>query len=234
MSPTNLNIIMIAITDKKSKIQSIVNVFETGTPRGDYAKISIFNDGPNGIKQITYGKSQTTEFGNLKRLIELYIANKGVHAAFFRPYVPQIGVKLLYNDQTFIRRLVDAGRNDPIMITTQDAFFDRVYWAPAVEFCRTNQFRLPLSGLVIYDSHIHSGSILSFLRNRFQERVPVVGGDEKKWVGEYLRVRKAWLERHSIPILRKTVYRVNDMIRTVNTGDWNLENPFNANGITVP
>ncbi|NBP02349.1 MAG: peptidoglycan-binding protein, partial [Proteobacteria bacterium] len=164
------------IVDKKTKIQSIVNVFETGSIAGDYGCVSIYNDGPNGIKQVTYGKSQTTEFGNLKDLIKLYIEKNGQHADFFKPYVDQIGKKLLYNDQAFISELKLVG-TDPIMITAQNEFFDNHYWLPALKFCNTNKFVTPLAGLVIYDSYIHSGSILSFLRNKFQERVPVTGGN---------------------------------------------------------
>ena len=59
-----------SITKKKDKIQSILNVFETGKPDGDYSNVTIFSDGPKGIRQITYGKSQTTEWGNLNKLIK--------------------------------------------------------------------------------------------------------------------------------------------------------------------
>ena len=64
--------------DNKNRILSVVNIFETGTPDGEYDDISIFNDGTGGSRQITYGRSQTTEQGNLKKLIEAYIANKGM------------------------------------------------------------------------------------------------------------------------------------------------------------
>lgn len=223
---------MSTITDKKNKIQCIVNVFETGTVKGDYSNISIYNDGPNGIKQITYGKSQTTEFGNLKKLIELYVEKQGAYAKFFSPYIPNIGKKLLFEDKEFVKSLKLAGA-DPIMVKSQDEFFDLHYWTPALKFCTTNQFITPLAGLTIYDSYIHSGGVLAFLRNRFSEKVPIAGGNEQKWVAEYLKVRKIWLENHTIPILRKTVYRVNDMIKAVNNGDWNLEKPFLANGVSV-
>ena len=40
-------------TKIKNKIQKIVNVFESGTPDGDYGCISLYEDGPNVIKQNT-------------------------------------------------------------------------------------------------------------------------------------------------------------------------------------
>jgi chitosanase len=63
---------------KKTKIQQIVNYFESGDKYGDYGCISLYEDGPNGARQITYGKSQTTESGNLQDLVKMYIENEGI------------------------------------------------------------------------------------------------------------------------------------------------------------
>jgi hypothetical protein len=38
-------------------------VFETGSVQGDYSIIAIFPDGPSQIEQVTYWRSQTTEYG---------------------------------------------------------------------------------------------------------------------------------------------------------------------------
>lgn len=220
------------IIDKKNKIQSIVNVFETGSIKGNYGDISVFEDGPNDIKQITYGKSQTTEWGLLPVLVKEYIGNKGQYADALKPYVDRIGKVSLVGDKILIETLKKAGA-DPIMVKTQDEFFDKRYWQPAVTWADTNKFVLPLSGLVIYDSFIHSGSIPSFLRGRFPESPPVRGGKEKVWIEQYLNTRKSWLEAHSRPILRKTVYRVNNMLAAIKDDNWNLDKVFNANGIKV-
>jgi len=54
------------LTAKQKRIcEQVVNAFETGSARGDYGNISIYNDGPNQIRQITYGRSQTTEYGRV-------------------------------------------------------------------------------------------------------------------------------------------------------------------------
>ncbi len=220
------------IANKKKKIQSILNVFETGSPDGDYSNVTVFADGPKGIRQITYGKSQTTEWGNLNKLIEAYSKKKGTHSAFFHPYVSRIGKVSLVNDQKLLTALREAGK-DPVMMQTQDEFFDEVYWNPAFEFFKENGFTHPLSMLVIYDSFIHSGGILSFLRTRFPARTPSRGGNEKEWIEQYLNVRHAWLSNHSNPILRKTTYRTRNMLQAVVRDDWNLERSFNANGVSV-
>jgi chitosanase len=221
-----------AILSKKDKIQSILNVFETGSLKGNYAKVSIFADGPKNIRQITYGRSQTTEWGKLKTLIQKYIEMNGKYSTFFRPYVERIGKTSLVNDLAFINKLKAAG-SDPIMIKTQDLFFDEYYWKPAYQFMQNNGFVLPLSALVIYDSYIHSGSIPVFLRNRFTELVPVKGGDEKKWIEQYLNVRQNWLANHSRPILRSTTYRTKNMLSAVKENNWNLDKPFYANGVVA-
>ena len=44
---------------------------------GKYGAISIFEDGPNDIRQITYGRSQTTEYGNLRELVQMYVEAGG-------------------------------------------------------------------------------------------------------------------------------------------------------------
>jgi len=87
--------------------------------------------------------------------------------------------------------------------------------------------------LVIYDSFIHSGGILNFLRSRFPAKTPSKGGNEKEWIEQYLNIRHSWLTNHPNQILRKTTYRTKNMIQAVVKNDWNLEKPFSANGIIV-
>ena len=216
----------------KNKIQKIVNVFESGTPDGDYGCISLYEDGPNGIKQVTYGKSQTTEWGNLPELIKLYINNNGEFASEFNKFTDALGRTSLVANKSFIS-LLKAASKDPIMKESQDSFFDTHYWQPAKAWFDKNGFKSNLSMLVIYDSFIHSGSILKFLRQRFTETVPVNGGSEKAWIEQYCQARLSWLNNHSNPILRKTNYRVVDFIRAMEKNDWDLNQEFLANGTKI-
>jgi chitosanase len=224
---------------QKKKIIKVVNVFETGTIDGNYADISIYVDGPKGpdgkqIKQITYGRSQTTEFGVLKILIDQYIANNGQYANQFKSYASKIGKQpSLHNDANFKKLLRDAGKLDPIMRNTQDSFFDQLYYQPALSWFTSMKFTLPLSMLVIYDSFIHSGTILAFLRERFPASVPKNGGDEKTWIKQYVAVRHTWLANHSNKILRNTVYRPICFENAIAQNNWDLAKPIIANGTTV-
>ncbi|MEJ2103656.1 MAG: chitosanase [Ignavibacteriaceae bacterium] len=223
-----------ALENKKALIQRIVNVFESGSPEGKYDTLVIYADGINNSHQITYGRSQTTEQGNLLQLIEMYIENNGTYATNFVPYLEKIGTEPLVDDENFKRLLKEAAQKDKIMHSTQDKFFDKFYWQPAVEWAKRNEFKLALSMLVIYDSYIHSGSILMFLRKRFKEFPPVRGGDEKKWITSYVDIRHQWLKYHEKPILRKTIYRTQTFLNEIERGNWNLTKlPVDANGVKV-
>ncbi|MEJ0091895.1 MAG: hypothetical protein WDN46_00155 [Methylocella sp.] len=72
----------LALTDAQSRICiRVINVYETGTVGGNYGAISIFRDGPDDIRQVTYGRAQTTEYGNLLQLISDYVAANGRFSA---------------------------------------------------------------------------------------------------------------------------------------------------------
>lgn len=219
-----------AIKDRKEKILSVTSVFETSRLMPHYDVITILRDGPkdqNGKKrlQITYGKHQTTEFGNLKALIRMYIDSYGRYAREFRPYLSQIGVTPLCTNKPFLYLLKMAG-TDYIMHEVQDRFFDQYYWNPAYQFFLRNGFQLPLSMLVIYDSYIHSGGIPAWLRDDFSEVPPVKGGEEKAWTAAYVEARDLWLENHSDKVLRNTDYRTDCFIEAIEQGNWDLSKPL--------
>ena len=219
---------------QRSIIERVVNAFETGSANGDYADISIFNDGPHNILQITYGRSQTTEYGHLGELVAAYVNASGRFSDQLRQYVGHVGREPLTGDADFKRLLVRAGREDPVMATVQDEFFDTKYFKPAIAWADHNGFRLPLSGLVIYDSFIHSGSILSVIRNAFGERPPAAGGDEQAWVRAYVAARNQWLASNSRAIVRQTTYRTACLQHEIDRGNWDLAQvPIVANGVPV-
>jgi len=223
----------------KRKIEQVINVFETGSAKGNYAAISKHADYTDPdtktkIVQVTYGRSQTTEFGNLKALIQDYVNDKGEYASQLQPYLNRIGFKpSLATDAIFCQALINAGANDPIMKKSQDDFFDSKYYGPAYSWFLINGFALPLSLLVIYDSYIHSGSILAFLRKKFATSVPSHGGEEKEWLANYVNARYNWLANHSSDLLRKTVYRPQCFKDQIKNNNWGLSQPINAHGVII-
>lgn len=220
--------------DQKSLIESIVNTYETGKPEGDYGAISLYADGPHGIRQITYGRSQTTEYGHLRELMEMYVHAGGLYGQELSPYLDLIGAQPLVEDSAFRSLLRKAGREDRVMREVQDRFFDTAYFQPAMAWADQNGFALPLSALVLYDSFIHSGSILWILRHRFPEAPPARGGNEKAWITQYVNVRHDWLGNHQNKILRKTTFRTADFKREIARDNWDLNRlPISANGTPV-
>ncbi|MEQ1635772.1 MAG: chitosanase [Methylococcales bacterium] len=219
---------------QKNICEHVVNVFETGSAEGNYGAIAIFPDGPHGMRQVTYGRSQTTEYGNLEALIQMYVAKKGTFSKQLQEYLPQIGVTPLVHDVAFQRILKEAGNKDPIMRQVQDTFFDKRYYQPALDWADKNGFTLALSALVIYDSFVHSGSILDFLRKRFSERTPKTGGNEKAWIQQYVDARQNWLAHHDNKTLRGTIYRTQTFSREIARNNWDLALlPINAHGVMV-
>jgi chitosanase len=223
------------LSDQQKRLcEHVINVFESGSIEGDYAAISIYADGPNGIKQVTYGRSQTTEYGNLEELLELYVNSNGLYSAQLKPYLAKIGVTPLLDDATFKQLLRDAAKKDPLMRKVQDEFFDKRYFQPAMAWASAGGFTQPLSALVIYDSFIHSGSIPDFLRKRFPAALPVKNGVEKDWIKQYVDTRHEWLSQHSKKILQATIYRTQCFKNEIARDNWALAKiPIVANGVNV-
>lgn len=219
---------------QRKVIEQVINVFETGAPQGDYGAISIYSDGPHDIRQITYGRSQTTEYGNLRELVQLYAAAPGVFSADLALYADRVGSTPLTDDTDFKRLLRSAGRNDTVMQRTQDKFFARRYFDPAMKWCDTEGFTFALSMLIAYDSFIHSGSVLWVIRGMFPEVTPAHGGDERAWMLAYISARHRWLSNHHRKVVRDSNYRTKDLLREVRRSNWDLAQlPIRANGTDV-
>jgi chitosanase len=215
-------------------IEQVINVFETGSPQGDYGAISIYADGPHDIRQITYGRSQTTEYGNLRELVQLYADAPGVYSAELATYADRVGSTPLTADSEFKRLLRSAGRDDIVMQRTQDKFFARRYFEPAMKWCDAEGFTLALSMLIVYDSFIHSGSVLWVIRGMFPEVTPARGGDERAWMLAYVKARHKWLTNHHRAVVRASSYRTSDLLREVKRNNWDLSQlPIRANGTNV-
>jgi chitosanase len=218
--------------DKKSLIKKILLAFEQSSTTIKYDAIYKYDDGPNDKKQITVSFG-ITEYGNLKNLIKNYCFRNGKHTEEFTPYIAKIGTEALVNDAKFLSLLKESCSED-IMKECQEQAYDDMYINPALAFCDKNKLALPLSKLVVCDSYLHSGSILSSLRNSFTESVPANGGDEKVWIESYCKARRNWLATNARTILHSTVYRMDFMLDRIKKGDWELtQSPFVANDVKI-
>lgn len=217
---------------QKEAAKAIVNIFETGSARGDYARVTLLA-GDSG--HLTYGRAQTTlGSGNLHLLLKSYCASpQALHAPALRPYLPRLAdIDLrLDADRTFCSLLREAGA-DPAMRETQDAFFDRVYWTPAVAAAEKLGLGEALSAAVVYDSVVHGS--WSAMRDRTVAKVGLPGkSGARKWTQTYIAERRAWLAGHANALLRKTVYRMDTFAALAAAGNWSLALPMTVRGIRI-
>lgn len=216
---------------QKKTAQAIVNIFETGRALGDYGSVTVLA-GDTG--HLTYGRSQTTlGSGNLARLIKAYCDAEGRFSENLRPFLPSFedrDVSLDTNDA--VKDLLRKAGSDPVMQGLQDAFFDRLYWEPALKSAGDNGVSLPLGIAVIYDSKIHGS--FDLVRKLTNEQYAQPGpADEKQWISAYVTARRQWLANHQNALLHKTVYRM-DAFRELIDGDkWELPLPLNVRSVVI-
>jgi chitosanase len=119
--------------------------------------------------------------------------------------------------------LKKAGKEDPIMGQVQEDMFEKLYMGPAIAWGEKEGFKEPFSYMIICDSFLHSGSIMGFLRERFEERTPNGGGREKVWTKDYLNERHDWLKGHSNSLVRTSSYRTKYYKELLAMEDWQLD-----------
>ncbi len=218
---------------QKKAAQAIINIFETGKVAGNYAAVVAADRDPGGL---TYGRAQTTlNSGNLSILINDYCEAAGAaQGGELKKYRDRLRSKdaALNKDGKLHDLLREAGK-DPVMVAVQDAFFDRIYWSPAFKEATSLSIFEALSVAVVYDSFIH-GSWRK-IRGQVAETVgsPAEIG-EREWVRSYVGARRAWLATHpTIPLLHKTVYRMDAFMILMAEERWSLALPFTVRGVVV-
>jgi chitosanase len=202
-------------------IQAIVNLFETGHVLGDYGQVTVMA-GDTG--HLTFGRSQTTlGSGNLHRLLQQYCSNSG--ARFGRRLavvLPRTAARDAVLDRDLkLHNVLRASADDPVMRDTQDEFFDKMYFRPAMKTADRSGIAEPLGRTVVYDSFVHGS--WGRIRDRV-EGTPQSRG-ERVWVKDYVVARRSWLAAHPRADLRATVYRMDALGRLIELGAWGLELP---------
>jgi len=219
-------------------IRRVLSVAECGEPDFPFSEVYVYADDNRFTpprRQITYSIGFTEGGSNLSKVLARYIEAGGALANDLKAFTVGLGDKSrgsLAGNQAFIGLLKAAGK-EGLMQRVQREEFDRMYLVPAIKWGETYGFTLSLSFLVIADSFLHSGSMLGFLMQKFPEKKPVDGGNEQKWISDYLNARKTWLATHSNKILNKTVYRANCYLIEVSKANWDLATSLVMNGTNV-
>jgi chitosanase len=227
-------------TLQKCTIQAIVNIFETGKPAGDYARVTLAK-GDAG--HLSYGRSQASlASGNLSRLVRDYCEEPGaLHARELSAYLSRLDARdLTLDSDAGLHALLRVAGADPVMCRVEDTIFDRVYWDPALRAAQATGIETALGTAVVYDSFIHGGWVrmrdataASLGVAPAQPQILAGGRNEHEWIGRYISVRRNWLANHANPLLRLTTYRLDTFAALVATGNWTLALPLEAHGVRI-
>jgi len=210
---------------QRKTAQAIIQVFETGRySPGSYGAVSNAAGDAGGL---SYGSHQVSlTSGNLYLLLRNYYDAGGSQAAKLRPYLTRIANKerAVGASAQLQAILRDAGA-DPIMKRCQDEYFDANFWRPSARDAQARKFVTPLAYALSFDGHIQGGW------GKIAPRVSTKLA-EKDWCREYVRQRRAWLlAGHGI--VPKTVYRMDTFSDLIKKGNWNLDLPLAAHGVTI-
>jgi chitosanase len=219
---------------QKKAAQACVQIFET-SKLGTIAAYSVVTLLKGDTGGLTYGKHQTTiNSGNLYLMLLSYCKNPSAkYAADLSPYLDDLKNKsaaLGYNN--IFKGILKTAGTDPTMQKTQDEFFERVYWNPAVSTANALGITEPLGVAIVYDSFIH-GSWKAMKDRTVKSFGLPTEATQRKWIAAYNRTRRTWLANHSNSLLRKTIYRQDSFQALMDAGNWSLDLPFTVRGVKV-
>ena len=214
----------------EKKISQILNVFETGQKNVKYDAIYIYPDGRNGRRQVTLSYGLTEDGGNLGKLLQIYNIANGQYSDQLLPYFPKIGTGVLHNSDSFKVLLKEAAIKDDFFNECQDFCFRALYLKKGYEKAKEYGIITNLGIAVIVDS-VLQGS-LDAVSLTFREARPSKGGEEKTFIKAYLNARKKWLISKGAP-LSNSIYRVASFQKAIDSDNWNLSKPFDANGTII-
>ena len=167
-------------------------------------------------------------------MIKAYCEAPGAaFAAPLRKYLDQLARRdlPLDHDMTFRGLLRDAG-DDPVMHDVQDRFFDRVYWAPALQAVSALGINTALGTGIVYDSRVHGS--WGLMRDRtIQQHGVVAAIGEEAWIRHYVEERRDWLASNVDPLLHRTVYRMDAFRELIDAAKWELGLPLRVRGVLI-
>jgi chitosanase len=212
-------------TLQRKTAQAIIQVFETGRySPGSYGSVSNAAGDAGGL---SYGSHQVSlTSGNLYLLLRNYCDQGGACASRLQPYMSRIANKeRAVGASAQLQAVLREAGSDPIMKRVQDEYFDANFWRPSARDAQARKFVTPLAYALVFDGHIQGG--WGKLAPRVSTKLA-----EREWCREYIRVRRAWLlAGHGI--VPKTVYRMDTFSDLVKLGNWDLDLPLKAHGVTI-
>ena len=213
---------------QKATIASIVNVFETGRPQGDYSAIAVMK-GDTG--HLSYGRSQVSlGSGKLFQLLSQYC--QAADAKFkdqLTPLLPRFqSIDTSLDQDADVKALLKQAGTDPVMRNTQDQYFNTNYLGPACEAAAQFGLVTALANGVVYDSFVQGGW------GRLSSRLGKLSApqNEKDWLSKYVAIRKDWLLNLHTP-LPSTVYRMDSFASLIGDDKWDLALPIKVHNVSI-
>lgn len=217
-----------SISDRTKAVAArVLSVFETGSPRFNYAQVS-----SEGKGELSYGMLQAYSKNtsrDLSGLLRYYASLGGQYASAAKTYADRLdsGTWQPYYDQAFKDWLKQAA-TDPVMVKAQsDWFVGGVgpYWRTAERLASKYGLEKPLSHLAMFDAAIQGYP--SYVRTPVDSQLtpPSQGGSEDDWLRGYLRIRRNVFQGKG-GLLAKSTYRIDTMEGLLNQGNWDLNVPI--------
>lgn len=214
----------------EDKIKKILSKYETGNTDIRHDAVYVYADGLNKRKQVTLSYGFTEDGGNLIKLLRVYFVLNGKYSALLSPFAEKIGKGVLWDSKPFIELLKEAAQKDPFFCDCQDFCFEALYLNRGQDKAVEYGIKTHLGIAVITDSVLHGS--LDTVAASFPEARPSRGGDEKIFIKAYLNARRKWLILRGGD-LANSVYRVDGFLDAISKDNWDLTQPFIANGTKI-
>ena len=214
----------------ENKIIQILSCFETGRKEVKYDAVYVYNDGKNRRRQVTLSYGFTEDGGNLYKMLQFYEISNGKYSDQLLPYLPKIGTGVLHSSESFKTLLKEVAQKDDFFNACQDFAFRALYLKKGCDKAEEYGVKSNLGIAVIIDSVLHGS--LEYVANLFPEARPSRGGNEKIFIKAYCEARQKWLTSKGVP-LSNTIYRPIAFLDAISKGNWDLGQPFLANGVII-
>lgn len=186
---------------QKNLADKVISCFENNTPTIQYAYIENLNDG----RGYTAGKAGfTTANGDLLEVVKKYSILNPQNSLY--KFIPILET-LADNEDSNVAELTNlptewlTNSNNPKFIEAQNYVADFIYYEPAVEACKDNGLKMPISLLCLYDCCIQHGDGddpdgLYAIIDRTTQAMggsPNDGKNELDWIIKFNTIRKSVL-----------------------------------------
>jgi chitosanase len=224
--------------DQKRRAEQLTSLFENGTIEIQYGYAEALGDG----RGITAGRAGfTTATGDAFEVVQLYTNQRPGN--LLAPYLPELE-RLAAQESDDISGLSgfinawQAAASDPLFRAAQDTVVDTLYYQPSAQHANQLGVQTALARAVLYDTIIQHGDGddldgLPALLDRTRISAggtPKTGVDEKIWLKEFIKIRRADLAHAYDPETRdvwaESVGRCDVFSAIATAGNYDLHGPI--------